>query len=137
MNDPGNYSVIADFGGIEKKLFFKVLGNEKEGIIENETINETITIEVEQTENITEINETENLTNKTGIEIDNKTKIKNISKIVQDENKTENAIREEQTTEEYSKFNYGKILFMIIPIITLLVLVVGAILVILILLRRK
>jgi len=64
MNDLGRYYVVANFGGIEKKVFFSVSAdkegvNETEDLMENETIanettNETIE-EYNQTGNITEI----------------------------------------------------------------------------------
>jgi len=99
MTEPGNYYVEANFGGVSKKVFFNVSESGKENVKVNETINETtnqtIAAEVNETENITEINEpantaindTKNLTNKPGIEND-KTGIKNISGIDEDEDKT-------------------------------------------------
>lgn len=65
MNEPGNYFVEANFGGVIKKIFFNVSVDEEvivaNDTIENETVDEadeSVNLETNQIGNITEVNET-------------------------------------------------------------------------------
>ena len=82
--DPGNYRVVANFGGDEKKVYFKVSGGNE--VLENETaenLSENEPFDNESAENETfdngptniTLNAPENLTNNSGIEIIDENKI--------------------------------------------------------------
>ena len=145
--DPGNYYMIATFGGVEKKIFFNVSECEDAlNITENETavngtLNETETNITENETNITEnetnitknetaVNKTaceagkENLTIIPGTEINESTITDNVSEIKSIGEKTETA--GEKTP-----------LYLYILIFAISILIASAIVVIVFLVRRK